>query len=183
MKTTKKLIKTMLMSLMLVSCLGANAMAEEDGMDVILDISSNFTWEIPSELTIDQNDLKNKSLYETNFDISITSVTLRNNEEVQVMISKESKERYDEDEKEFYLTDTNIYNNNFITFYIRETEGIENIGTNELLLSADLTDFSGTTSPVSKTLKLVMPCNSTLNHTGNYRANIIFQAGVVTKSA
>ena len=59
MKTTKTFFKTLLMSLMLVSCLGANAMAEgyvpeEKGMEVNLNLNSAFTWNIPSELTIEQ---------------------------------------------------------------------------------------------------------------------------------
>ena len=65
MKTTKKLLKTLLMSLMLVSCLGANAMAEEGvtdsgNMNVNLDLQSTFTWQIPQGITIDQSTLKGK---------------------------------------------------------------------------------------------------------------------------
>ena len=63
MKTTKKLLKTLLMSLMLVSCLGANAMAEEGvtdsgNMNVNLDLQTTFTWQIPQGITIDQSTLK-----------------------------------------------------------------------------------------------------------------------------
>ena len=189
MKTTKKLLKTLLMSLMLVSCLGANAMAEEGvtdsgNMNVNLDLQSTFTWQIPQGITIDQSTLKGKNIYEENFDVSITSVTLNRNEEVQVVIERETGDRYYSNEKKFYMSDTSdVYNTKEIDFFIRNESGEENISINEVLLTADAESNPSASSPATKKLRLVMPCVESLNRTGTYAATLKFQARVVTKNA
>ena len=188
MKTTKTFFKTLLMSLMLVSCLGANAMAEgyvpeEKGMEVNLNLNSAFTWNIPSELTIEQGELADKDFYETSFDICVNSVTLKSDEKVQVVISGESGNRYNDSEKKFYMIDVSNYENKTrIYYYIRDTDSENNIGINEELLNVTAEDFALTNTPVTKTLKMNLPCDSSLRRAGTYKSIIKFQAQIVEQN-
>lgn len=183
MKTTKKLIKTLLVSLLMVSCLCANAMAEEgepDGnVNIKLDLASTFTWVIPSEIIIEQGNLNDNGFYEQNFDISITSVTLDQNEVVEVVLEKEANKW--NNGAEFKMLDEDTSNKNPITYYVREAEGTTNIAPNDVILTAGTSDFASNTA-VTKTMKVVVKCDQALRNAGSYRSTLVFQANVVPKS-
>lgn len=189
MKTTKNLFKTLLISLMLVSCLGANAMAEEKepgtgNTEVAMTLNSTFTWDIPPRIDIEKSDLKNADVYEKNFDVSINSVTIGRNEEVQVTIKKEMSGHYTSSGNRFYMVDmSDLENMNNIYYYIRETGNEDNIGLNEVLLSATAERFSTNSDPVTKTLRIVIPCGPSMSYSGTYKSIIVFEAQTVNKAA
>lgn len=183
MKITKLLTKTTLILTALCLIFGFTAFADESTVRVTFDLESSYNWHIPSELMIDAGEVKAASGdYEKEFEISIDSLILKPTEQVQVSIKKEAGERYESSTKTFIMYDTYVYNDNPIEYYIRELGSENNIGINETILTATYNGFTG--SPITKTIRLVLPITSTtLKRAGNYRSSLIFQAQIVDTNA